>query len=52
MPEAKVVVYKRPRQYRATYYAEARSEAAALEGLAQFAAIAGSGPKFLYLWAP
>ena len=50
--EAKVIVYKRPRQYRATYYAEARSEAAALEGLAQFAAVAASGPKFLYLWAP
>jgi protease-4 len=50
-PEAKVVVYKRPRQYRATYYAEARSEATALEGIAQFAA-AGTGPKFLYLWAP
>ena len=51
--EAKVIVYKRPRQYRATYYAEARSEAAALEGIAQFAAAAaGAGPKFLYLWAP
>ena len=50
--EAKVIVYKRPRQYRATYYAEARSEAAALEGIAQFASAAGAGPKFLYLWAP
>ena len=50
--DARVIVYKRPRQYRATYYAEARSEAAALENIAQFAAVAGSGPKFLYLWAP
>jgi protease IV len=50
--DAKVIVYKRPRQYRATYYAEARSEAAALEGVARFAAAAGAGPKFLYLWAP
>jgi protease IV len=50
--EAKVVVYRRPRQYRATYYAEARSEASALDGVAQFAAVAGAGPKFLYLWAP
>ena len=50
--EAKVVVYRRPRQYRATYYAEARSEASALEGVAQLAAVAGAGPKFLYLWAP
>jgi protease IV len=51
-PDAKVIVYKRPRQYRATYYAEARSEAAALEGIAQFATATGIGPKFLYLWAP
>jgi protease-4 len=50
--DAKVIVYKRPRQYRATYYAEARSEAAALEHVAQLAAVAGGGPKFLYLWAP
>jgi protease-4 len=50
--DAKVIVYKRPRQYRATYYAEARGEAAALEGVAQLAAAAGAGPKFLYLWAP
>jgi protease IV len=51
-PDAKVIVYKRPRQYRATYYAEARGEAAAFESIAQFAAAAGVGPKFLYLWAP
>jgi protease IV len=50
--EAKVIVYKRPRQYRATYYAQARTEAGALDALAQFAAAAGVGPKFLYLWAP
>jgi protease-4 len=52
LSEAKVVVYKRPRQYRATYYAEARSEAGALDALAQVVATAGVGPKFLYLWAP
>jgi protease-4 len=51
-PDAKVIVYKRPRQYRATYYAEARSEVAALDGIAHLAAAAGTGPKFLYLWAP
>jgi protease-4 len=50
--EAKVIVYKRPRQYRATYYAQARTESTALEGLSQFAAAAGVGPKFLYLWSP
>jgi protease-4 len=50
--DAKVIVYKRPRQYRATYYAEARSESSALEGIAQLAVAGGTGPKFLYLWAP
>ena len=50
--EAKVIVYRRPRQYRATYYAQARSEAGVLESVAQFAATTGAGPKFLYLWAP
>jgi protease IV len=50
--EAKVIVYKRPREYRATYYAQARTEAGALDAFAQFAATAGVGPKFLYLWAP
>jgi protease-4 len=50
--EAKVVVYKRPRQYRATYYAQARSESGVLDAVAPFAAAAGVGPKFLYLWAP
>ena len=50
--ETKVIVYKRPRQYRATYYAEARSEASTFEGVAHFTAVAGTGPKFLYLWAP
>jgi protease-4 len=52
LDEAKVVVYKRPRQYRATYYAQARGEAGALESVAQFASAAGIGPRFLYLWAP
>jgi protease-4 len=50
--DAKVIVYKRPREYRATYYAQAKTEAGALDAVAQFAATAGVGPKFLYLWAP
>jgi protease IV len=50
--DAKVIVYKRPRQYRATYYAQAKSEAHALEAVGELAAVAGVGPKFLYLWAP
>jgi protease-4 len=50
--DAKVIVYKRPRQYRATYYAQAKSEAHVLEAVGELAAVAGVGPKFLYLWAP
>ena len=50
--DAKVIVYKRPREYRATYYAQARTEAGALDAVARFAATAGIGPQFLYLWAP
>jgi len=51
--EARVVVYKRPRQYRATYYAQAEAAASGLEAsLGQMAALAGAGPRFLYLWWP
>ena len=53
LPEARVVIYKRPREYRATYYAKAESEASGgLATLAQLAGISGAGPKFLYLWSP
>jgi len=48
--EARVIVYKRPREYRATYYARAESDAGALTTLARLAGLAGAGPKFLYLW--
>jgi protease-4 len=52
--EARVVVYHRPRQYRATYYARAEDTSvggidASLSGMA---ALATSGPRFLYLWWP
>ncbi|HEU4366919.1 MAG TPA: signal peptide peptidase SppA [Methylomirabilota bacterium] len=50
LDEARVIVYKRPREYRATYYARAESETGALATLAQAAGLAGVGPKFLYLW--
>ena len=50
--EAKVVIYKRPREYRATYYAKAEAEAGALTTLSQLAGLTGAGPKFLYLWSP
>jgi protease-4 len=52
--EAKVIVYRRPREYQATYYAQTRTEAhtfdMAVERLATVAG--GAGPRFLYLWSP
>ena len=53
--EAKVVVYKRPREYQATYYAHAHNETQTLDTAVQRLATlagAGGGPRFLYLWAP
>ncbi|HET7341916.1 MAG TPA: signal peptide peptidase SppA [Methylomirabilota bacterium] len=52
LEEARVIVYKRPREYRATYYAKAEAEAGSLATLSQLAGMTGPGPKFLYLWAP
>jgi protease-4 len=51
--EARVVIYKRPRQYRATYYAQAEAGGSVLESaLAPLAALGATGPRFLYLWWP
>jgi protease IV len=51
--QARIVVYARPREYRATYYARADASTGSLEAsLAQLATIAGLGPRFLYLWWP
>jgi protease-4 len=50
--EARVVVYKRPRQYRATYYAQAETDVGGIDALGRIAAFAGGGPRFLYLWWP
>lgn len=52
LDEAKVVVYKRPREYRATYYAKTESEVGGLALFSQLAGMTGTGPKFLYLWWP
>ena len=49
---ARVIVYKRPREYRATYYARAETETGTFAAMAQIAGLAGGGPKFLYLWLP
>ena len=51
--DAKVIVYKRPREYQATYYAQTRTETRALDTTVErLATLAGAGPRFLYLWAP
>jgi protease IV len=48
---ARVVVYKRPREYRATYYARTETDMGTFEMLSKITGLAG-GPQFLYLWAP
>lgn len=52
--QARVIVYHRPREYRATYYAPAAAEGAAADSsLGRFATLlGGAGPRFLYLWWP
>ena len=51
--DARVVVYHRPREYRATYYAGAQAAGAGPEvQLVRLAAMLGAGPRFLYLWWP
>ena len=53
--KARVIVYHRPRQYRATYYAEAQQTEggfAAGSAMSALGAMVGPGPKFLYLWLP
>jgi protease-4 len=53
LTEAKVVIYRRPHQYRATYYAQADSQASGIEAsLGNLAAMSGLGPRFLYVWLP
>jgi protease-4 len=53
LEEARVVVYRRPREYRATYYARSETSAGGLEAsLAPLAALTAPGPRFLYLWWP
>jgi protease-4 len=50
---ARVVVYHRPRAYRATYYAGPTQESEAGLGVAgALGALVGPGAKFLYLWMP
>jgi protease-4 len=51
--DARLVMYHRPKEYRATYYSGAPAlpgGAPALGGLAS--ALAAPGPRFMYLWMP
>jgi protease-4 len=54
LAEARVVVYHRPREYRATYFAQAAPSPPSLgAALGSFATlVGGAGPRFLYLWWP
>jgi protease-4 len=53
LTEARVVMYHRPREYRATYYSTTPVTPSAEATLAQLGALlGGSGPRFLYLWWP
>jgi protease-4 len=53
LDEARVIVYHRPREYRATYYARSETSGGGVEAsLGQMAAFATPGPKFLYLLWP
>jgi len=49
---ARVVVYHRPRQYRATYYAEAQQATEGVSPASALTTLISPGPKFLYLWMP
>ncbi len=51
LPQARVVAYHRPRQYRATIYSTAEP-APPPWSVAELARLAVAGPRFLYLWWP
>jgi protease-4 len=52
LDKARVVVYHRPRQYRATYYAQSQQGEGGVMAGGLGALVSGPGPKFLYLWMP
>ena len=53
LDDARVIVYHRHRQYRATYYARAEeTSVASADALSGVASIAAAGPRFLFLWWP
>jgi len=53
LDEAKVIMYHRPKEYRANIYSLTPPPSTAESTLAQLAAaLGGGGPRFLYLWWP
>ena len=53
LEEARVVMYHRPKEYRATFYSTTPVTPGADTALAQLAAtLVGPGPRFMYLWWP
>jgi protease-4 len=51
--QVKVVVYQRPSEYRATYYARSEGPSGSLDAtVSRLASVMGSGPGFFYLWWP
>jgi len=52
LTDARVVMYHRPREYRANYYSASTAPPAAEAALARLAALVGTGPGFFYLWWP
>jgi protease-4 len=53
LKDARVIMYHRPKEYRATYYSGAPAIPGAESALGSLAATLGvSGPRFMYLWLP
>jgi len=52
--DARVIMYQRPKDYRANFYSAAPAPVPGLEASLQqlTALVSGSGPRFLYLWWP
>ena len=52
--EARVIMYQRPKDFRANFYSAAPAPVPGLESSLQqlTALVSGSGPRFLYLWWP
>jgi protease-4 len=52
LDDARIIVYHRPREYRATYYAKGETTAGGFEASLAQMAMGTPGPKFLYLLWP